>query len=167
MFGTGIKYSMSGKGFTLIELVLVLVLLGIVSSYAVLRFPQQHELLLHRQAELLISHIQLSQKLATNWHEPLRMTFSGSSYTVACAAVSTSAVCSTNPVLDPTTGLSFAISLQTGSSISGASSIDFDTLGRPVASGQLMTTAVQVSLIMGNGRETVRIQPITGFAEII
>jgi MSHA pilin protein MshC len=151
-------------GFTLIELVMVLVLTGILASYAVVRFPAQNELVLHSQTALLLTHLRHTQALAVHWAQPLRFTLSSGGYTVVCINSSTTSPCNNNPVLDPVTGLAFIVSVEAGISLSGATSIEFDSLGRPVSGGSLISTSSQITLTSGGVSRVVSISPVTGYA---
>ncbi|MFV2057829.1 MAG: Tfp pilus assembly protein FimT/FimU [Thiohalomonadales bacterium] len=154
---------MRSKGFTLIEVILVMVLLGILASYVLIRFPDKHEFVLRGHSNLLLSHIRQSQKLAMARHQPLRLNFNSNLYCVT--ADLTRADC-TNPIIDPTTGSSFQKNLSSDMSLSVASLV-FDSLGRPVSAGVLRRTSTSISLSMGAGSDTITVQAISGFAEIL
>ncbi len=152
-------------GFTLIELVIVIVLVSILAVYAVVKWPSDSQLKLPAQANLLIAHIRHTQSLAMHWGQTLRFTPSGGGYTVSCASASANPPCNQNPVIDPVTGQSFSVSLESGITLGGAS-VDFDSLGRPINAGALITSspARTFTLSADGVSHTVTVQPLTGFA---
>ena len=153
------------RGFTLVELVIVIVLASILAAYAVVKWPSDSELKLPAQASLLASHIRHTQALAMHWGQPLRLTISSGAYSVSCVTASASPPCDSTPVIDPVTNQSFSVALETGISLAGANT-DFDTLGRPVSGGSLLTTtpARTFTLSADGGSHAVVLEPLTGFA---
>jgi MSHA pilin protein MshC len=149
------------SGFTLVELVTVIVLVGILSTYAVVRFPSQNELILPAQAQMFVSHIRHVQALAMQWGQPLRMTVTSGGYTVACVTAG-AAPCDVSPVIDPATGQAFNVVLETGITLS-ASSSDFDSMGRPVSGGALVGATSSYTMTSNGSTNTIQISPITGF----
>jgi prepilin-type N-terminal cleavage/methylation domain-containing protein len=156
------------SGFTLIELVTVIVLVAIFSVYAVAKWPSDSALKLPAQAELFAAHIQHIQALAMDWSQPLRLTTNSNGYSVSCVTASTGAPCNSSPVIDPATNETFSVSLEPGISLSGSATTDFDTLGRPVSAGALITTSPARSFILSaNGiNQTVTVAPLTGFSNL-
>lgn len=144
-------------GFTLIEFVVVIVILGVVSTYAIVKIPSPAEATLPSQARTLASNLRHAQNLAITWGERLVVSASGSSYSVACRTAATTAPCNASPVIDPVTGSSFRVSLQKGVSFGTptTASLDFDSLGRPVDSnGVLLTAEPSASYTLSSGRST-------------
>lgn len=156
------------SGFSLIELVTVIVLVSILSVYAAVKWPSNDELKLPAQAELLVAHLRHMQALATHWGQPLRLTINSGGYSVACVTSSVNPPCNNSPVIDPVTRQSFSVSLETGISLSGTASTDFDSLGRPVSGGSLITStpARTFTLSADGANQTVTLSSLTGFASI-
>lgn len=156
------------RGFTLIELVMVLMLVGILSTYAVVRIPAQNELVLHSQTALLLTHLRHAQSLSLSWGQPLRFTLSSSGYSVSCVNFPIASPCDVNPVLDPVTGSAFTVNVEPGISLSlipvGTTTIEFDSLGRPVASGSLISTISQITLTSDGVSRVISVYPVTGYA---
>ncbi len=155
------------SGFTLIELVIVIVLVSILSAYAVVKWPSDSELKLPAQASLLANHIRHIQALAMHWGQPLRLIVGAGGYSVSCVTASASAPCNNNPVIDPVTNQSFSISLESGISLGGAD-VDFDTLGRPVSGSNIITsTPARTFTLSADGvSQVVVLEPLTGFASL-
>ena len=151
------------SGFTLIETVVVLVLLGILAVNVVIRWPADNELKLPAQADLLATHLRHIQSLALYWGQPLRLAIGSGSYSVACVTASATSPCNNSPVIDPATGESFSTTLENGISLAGTATTDFDSLGRPVSGGSLITGARSFTLSAGTPTWTVTLSPLTGF----
>ena len=154
------------SGFTLVELITVIVLVAILSVYAVARQPSSGAVNLLAQADLFTAHMQHIQALAMDWSQPLRLAITSGGYSVSCATVSATPPCDVSPVLDPTTNSPFIISLESGISLSGKAITDFDTLGRPVAGGSIITSspARTFTLSIASIKQVVTLSPLTGFA---
>lgn len=155
-------------GFTLIELVTVIILLAILSVYAASKWPGDHSLKMPAQAELLAAHIRHVQALAMDWGQPLRLTISANSYSVSCVTAMATPPCNNSPVIDPATNEAFTILLQSGISLTGTAMTDFDTLGRPISSGALITsTPARVFTLNADGlNQSVTLSPLTGFVAL-
>lgn len=157
----------SAAGFTLVELITIIILLGILSSYAFSRWSANSELVLPNTANLLAGHIRHIQNLSNYWQQPLRLNINGNGYWVSCINASTVSPCNSSPILDPATNQGFNVVLSSGISLSG-STLDFDTQGRPVASGALIgsTPAATYTLSVGGSSAVVSVAPITGFTTV-
>jgi len=155
------------SGFTLVELVIVIVLISILTVYAVVKWPSDSEIMLPTQASLLANHIRHTQALAMHWGQPLRLTVGAGGYSVSCVTASASAPCNNNPVIDPVTNQPFSIALESGISLSGAN-VDFDTLGRPVSGATIITsTPARTFTLSADGvSQSVLLEPLTGFASL-
>jgi MSHA pilin protein MshC len=155
------------SGFTLVELVIVIVLVSILTAYAVVKWPSDSELKLPAQASLLANHIRHTQALAMHWGQPLRLTINAGGYSVSCVTASASAPCNNSPVIDPVTNQAFSVSPESGISLSGAN-VDFDTLGRPVSGGAIIssTPARTFTLSADGVSQAVVLEPLTGFASL-
>ena len=153
------------RGFTLIELVITLVMMGILSAVVVTDISARAQHSVITQADQFrrnLSHLQL---LAISRGARLRLTVAagGASYSVATCA--TSACTTRSALVDPETGANFSVVLD-GVTLSPAGNIlDFDSLGRPQSGGSLIIAARSYALT-GSGRSvSVTVLPVTGFAQ--
>ena len=145
-------------GLTLVELVIVLVVVGIISAYALTRNSSASVYTLVSQAQTMASDIRHAQMLASSWGKSLRMTsVAGTDGTYSFSCVTSGAFpCNSSPVLNPATGQAFAVSLQRNVVLAGTSSMDIDTQGRPnVAASYVLSSGVNTA--------TVTVAAITGF----
>ncbi len=160
------------RGFTLIELVITIVILGIISAVVMINFGAKAQHSVTAQADEFrrnLSHLQL---LAISQGARLKLTVAPTSYSVCLAALT--GTCDANSaIIDPATGARFSVPLVDGAqftSIPGNGSYYFDTLGRPVqaATGSLLVEGTTIFNLNGVGRAapvTVTVLPITGFAQ--
>jgi len=158
-----------GRGFTLIELVIMIVLIGILSAVGVLNFNATGQHSVTVQADQLrrdLSHLQL---LTISGRGRLRLTVTANSYSICAAATVTCNAA--RAIVDKSTGESFSTTLTDGATfISGSGNYYFDSLGRPVTnatSSTLLTTTSRFQLngVSRNNPVTVSVLPITGFAQ--
>jgi type II secretory pathway pseudopilin PulG len=149
-------------GFTLIELVMIIVMLSIVSVYVVMNNVSPAAVTLPSQAQKMAVDIRHVQTLATTWGRSLRINTANNTYSVTCTS-SVVAPCpsstSTN-VIDPATGSSFSVALQNGVSLAGPATLDFSSLGQPSA-------AASYALSFGGNTRTVCVAGVTGLVNVI
>jgi MSHA pilin protein MshC len=156
------------KGFTLIELVITIIVVGILSAVVVpsmIAVTQHDATTAADELRRNISHVQL---IAISQSQRLRLSVNaaGTNYTVL--SCNNTACTSTTAVTDPATGAVFSVDLTNGVTFTfGANStLDFDSLGRPQSNGSLIATIpARTYTISGSGHSvSVSVMPITGFA---
>lgn len=148
-------------GFTLLELIVVIIIIGILAVTAVARSYTPGEFTVSSQAELLASHLRHAQLLATIWEKPLRVSITAGSngvYSVACKT-SGAAPCDTSPVIDPTTSGTFSITVKNNVALAGPATLDYDTLGTPSAAATYTLTA-------SGDVKTITVQALSGFVTV-
>lgn len=162
------------RGFTLIELVIVIVILGILSAVVVTNIGAKAQHGVTTQADEFRRNLSHAQLLAISQGARLKLTVELGSYSVCLAATVTC-----NPtigaIIDPATGLPFSVTLVDDAAfIAGAGPGDyyFDSLGRPVADSTTATLRTTTSTFKLNGagratEVTVTVLPITGFAQVV
>src|SRR5215213_4273363 len=125
----------SEAGFTLVEMVIVMVVLGVLSAYALMANSSPAAYTMLSQAQKMAADIRHAQALASTWGRSLRITaVAGTNGTYSVSCVSTGASpCDVSPVINPATGSTFMVSLQRNVALTGPASLDIDSLGKPSA----------------------------------
>jgi prepilin-type N-terminal cleavage/methylation domain-containing protein len=154
------RHVIISAGFTLIELVVVLVIVSILAVMVAVSVPTNAEATLSDQANLLARHLRHAQTLAMTWDRPLRFTPAGGTYSVYCVTAGSAPCTSTViPVTDPATGQPFTTTLDFGASVAGAT-VDFGTRGQPSAARTYTLSAA------GATNRTVTVSALTGFVTV-
>jgi Tfp pilus assembly protein FimT len=162
------------RGLTLIDALLVVVIVAIVSAYAVMRVRSTGENTLWYQAQQMASDIRHVQVLASTYGRSLQITASAGvngTYTVSCVSATTAPCPATlgSAITDPVTGSAFTGALQDGVTlaVSGTNPLPFDMQGRPLTSGGAVSTASTTYTLTVNGTTaTITVSPITGFVGV-
>jgi prepilin-type N-terminal cleavage/methylation domain-containing protein len=156
--------SSASAGFTLIELMIVVVVVGVLAAVAFMSNTTPATYTILAQGELLAANLRHTQTLATTWSRSLSVGLSGgTTYSVSCVTTSSSlpSPCNVSPVLDPATGSSFSVSLQNNVSISGPSSLTIDSLGKPSAAATYTLASTDASVTV-----TVTVLATTGVVTV-
>ena len=149
--------SRTHNGFTLIELVIVLAIIGSMAAIALPRWAPA-DTTVAAQADRLARDLRHTQSMAK--HQGRTLTFDIQSATDNRVADSGSLT-----VTDPATQQPFLVTMDNNVTVGGTDTA-FDSLGRPVASGSLMSTA-RVFTVSGNASSaTVTLDPLTGFVSV-
>ncbi len=119
---------MQSKGFTLIELVTVIGLMGILAAVASPRFANSNIFATRGQASVLTSSLRYAQKTALAQRRRVYVVYHAPAPTSVdlCFSVDCS-----SKVIDPVTGNPYSVGFTDDVSVSG-STLGFDALGRPV-----------------------------------
>lgn len=161
----------TAPGFTLIELVITIVILGILATVVMLNFGAKTQHGVITQANELrrnLSHIQL---LAISQGNRLKLTVTQTGYSVYCAVVTPTCTSTATPITDPVTGAQFTVTLK-DARFTAPATLYLDTLGRPVANATDTApltspiTAFTLEEPTGGGQTaSVTVLPVTGFAQ--
>lgn len=153
----------TGKGFTLTELVITIILIGIMSAVVINNINAKARHGVTTQSDIFRRDLSRIQLMAISQGKRLRLSVGLGGYTVyecpdaACASPVTVAT-------DTSTGQPFVVTL-TDAAFTASSTLEFDSLGRPQSGGSLVTV-VRSYTLSGNGRSvSVTVLPITGFAQ--
>lgn len=164
---------MKASGFTLIELVIVIVLVGVLSAYAMMKNGSSSVFSLVSQAQTMASDIRHAQALATVWGKRLRITATDGAngvYEVSCDdSADVAPPCDTNPVINPATGRAFSVRLEKGVVLDGPPSpLIINSLGQPVDSFGQPTAASSAFTLSTQGNSlTLNVAALTGYVTVV
>jgi type II secretion system protein H len=153
------EYMDKKAGFTLIELIVVIVIMVALTAYAVTRWPGSN-INLNAQAQQLAAMLRYTQSLAQSQGQRYRLNLTSSSYNITTFLGIA--------VTDPVTG---AASTNVSSGITMAwtnlpnNLVAFDGNGSPYTNSlatTLLTSAATIKLTQGGVTRTVSITPQTG-----
>jgi prepilin-type N-terminal cleavage/methylation domain-containing protein len=141
-------------GFTLLELVFTLVILGVLAKFAMMKLVTPATMTLPTQAQSLADLIRRAQSLAVVRGQPMSVSVATSGangrVNIACAA---SAPCNTDT----------SLTLSQGAVLGNAGTIYFNSLGQPVNStGIALTQDAIFTLSYATGVYSVTVAALTG-----
>lgn len=155
-------FRFGGQGFTMIELVMVLVLLGIISFVAVSRFADTGAFTTVSQADQVRSVLRYAQKLAVAQNRPIHVRVSTTDVS-ACFNVCGTAIASP----------SGTVAIDNGITVTANTALPFlmyfDEKGRPYRSGDPVGTdastftGLVIGIAAGSYNGTVTVERETGY----
>ena len=149
-------HNLNQHGFTLVELVMVIVMIGILAAMAVPSWSVG-DTTVHAQAGQISHDIRHTQMLAMTQGRTLTFQSTGGGY--RC-------VDSTNAVItDPATQRPFNFALDDGVTLSSGN-ISFDSLGRPVSGGAPLASATSFTASGDYQTAALSVAQITGFVTV-
>ena len=155
------------RGFTLIELIMVIVLLGVLAVYAAPRIFDTNDFNARGFHDETLSLLRYAQKTAVAQRRTVCVTFTASSATLSIATSAASNACDV-PLIGPNqnctggtpSGSKGCINAEGGVSYSAyASTLNFDGLGQPTAT----SLEIQVASNLVAIPQKVTVEPVTGY----
>jgi MSHA pilin protein MshC len=159
----------SNRGFTLIELIIVIVILGVISIYAAPRILDTNSFNQRGLYDETIALLRYAQKTAIAQRRTVCVTFDTASATLTIATNAADTVCATTattPLSGPRGEVPAGISgrgTAAYGSTPGLGVLNFNGLGQPVnnSGGPLPTQTITVT----GGPADVTVQAVTGYVQ--
>ena len=154
------------RGFTMAELVIVMVIVGVLSAVAVPRLFDKNEFAARGGRDFLASGLRYAQKSAIALRRNVCVDIAGStvSATIAAAPGSDQPCSAGAALLHPANNLTYADpanALPGGTTVAANASVVFDALGRPLAAPSSPLAATMTIAVVGYP-VPVTIEPETG-----
>ena len=145
-------------GFTLVELVMTMVIIGIMAAVAAPRFFSVSLFQARGYADQVKATLRYAQKIATVQNRYICVAFTTNSVTLtydttAPGSAHTTATCPGGSLSSPSGQSPYKISAPGSVTLSGATSFYFDTLGKPSAAQTITVAgyATQITVEAGTG----------------
>lgn len=141
------------RGFTLVELVVVIVLMAILVGVATTRFFGQGDFEAPAFAQELASAARYAQKIAVISGCPVELVVSATGYALfqPATAVCTGSPAMTRPVKHPASGEDFVATVPAGVTIGGAATVRFNGAGIPNSGATFTIDDQDVVVTAGSG----------------
>lgn len=158
------------KGFTLIELIMVIILIGIIAAYGMPRMFATNPFEERGFFDGLVTALRYAQRLAIASRCDTLVTITSNSYTITTRSAANNlcndATALDNAVFNPLTGaMGYTVQIPTGSGVtlSPASTIQFRTSGSITGNANVTITVSTATRTIGR----ITVHQATGFVEQI
>lgn len=151
-----------GRGFTLVELVLVLVLVGILAVYAMPKLIGRSSFDSSGMHNGTLAYLRYAQKTAIAQRRTVCVAFTSVSVALSVAGAAGATSCSSGKALaGPDGNAAFSVSGQ--SYAATPTSFNFDALGEPLSAANGTVLSSPQSLAVSGWGKTIIVEALTGY----
>lgn len=150
------------RGFTLIELVMVIVMLGILAIFAAPRMFNSGDFYARGFHDETLALLRYAQKTAIAQRRTVCVAFTTTTTTLTIAALAATSTCAANPLVGPKGESQALITARAGVTYSSTlTNFNFDGLGQPVngSGAPVATQTIQVS----SAAKSITVETATGY----
>ena len=149
------------RGFTLIELIMVLVLLGVLAVFAAPKIFSSSDFYARGFHDQTLAMLRYAQKTAIAQRRTVCVTFTANSFTLSIASAPQTFDCSTPATLTSPTSAGVTVTGRSGIGYTTTpNSFNFDGLGQPISS---LGTSVGQSFSVPGVSKTITVESATGY----
>jgi MSHA pilin protein MshC len=149
------------RGFTLVELIMVMVVTGVLAVAVIPRFIDRQDYQDKGFYDETLAILRYAQKAAIAQRRTVCVAFTDTTVTLTIASIADSGVC--NKALESPTGVSPFVVTAGGSAVfsSTPANLEFNSLGQPLNATNALLAAAQTITVSRIGNITV--EPETGY----
>jgi len=150
-------------GFTLIELIMVIVMLGVLAVVAAPRIFNSNDFNARGFHDETLALLRYAQKVAIAQRRTVCVTFTTSSVSLTMASAPATFDCGSSVTLRGPTSDTASITAKSGVTYSAVpSAFNFDGLGQPIASTGGGGKATQ-TILVNNATKSITVETVTGY----
>lgn len=155
---------MHGRGFTMVELIVVIVLVGAIAAFAVPKFTSPSEFDARGFSDQAMTMVRYAQKLAISQRRDVWVQIDQATGNICLTYVGVDANCATNsltatnPVLDPDGRAWYKRTAPRNVSFSASLSFNFNGLGRPIPN-----SSKTINIVGGGSTNSIIVESETGY----
>lgn len=165
--GAGRRRAASVQGFTLIELIMVVVILGVLAVFAAPRLLRPSDFYVQGFHDETLAYLRFAQKTAIAQRRTVCVTFAASSLTLTIATSAATFSCAAAGSLTGPKGETPATLTNTHGVAYGTSpsptSFYFDGLGQPITTGGAGAAQATQTFQVSGASKTITVEAATGY----
>lgn len=163
--GVGRPRAASVRGFTLIELIMVVVILGVLAVFAAPRMLRPGDFAVQGFHDETLAYLRFAQKTAVAQRRTVCVTFTAASLSVTIASAAATFSCATAGTLTGPNGETPVTLTNTHGIVYGATPTNFyfDGLGQPITIGGAGAAQATQTFQVSGAARTITVETATGY----
>ena len=163
--GVGGRRAASVRGFTLIELIMVIVILGVLAVFAAPRLLRPSDFYVQGFHDETLAYLRFAQKTAVAQRRTVCVAFAASSLTLTIASAAATFSCATPGTLTGPKGETPVTLTNTHGVVYGTTPTNFyfDGLGQPITIGGAGAAQATQTFQVSGASKTITVETATGY----